>query len=56
MTEKREELIGVSRETFNWIVEYLRRKPYAEVQTIMEDLEQNSRVIRVDVPEETPDE
>ena len=57
MTETtEEELIAVTRETFNWIVEYLRERPYGEVQMLMEELGQNSRVIRVDAPQEKPDE
>lgn len=57
MTETtEEELIAVTRETFNWVVGYLRERPYGEVQMIMEELVQNSRVIRVEAPQETPDE
>ncbi len=56
MTETGKELIGLSRETFDWIVGYLRERPYGEVKSLMEDLERNTRIVRVDVPEENPDE
>lgn len=56
MTEEREELVGISRATFDWIITYLRERPYGEVRTLMDELEQNTRIIRVEVPEETPDE
>ena len=56
MTEEREELVGISRATFDWIITYLRERPYGEVRTLMDELEQNTRIIRVEVPEKTPEE
>lgn len=57
MESEENKLIGISRPTFNSIVDYLMTKPYGEVFALVQELQQGSQVITVAAqPEENADD
>ncbi len=56
MENEENTLVGLTRPTFNSVVDYLMSKPYGEVSTLMQELQQDSKVITVSPTQEVEPE
>ena len=57
MVSEEQQVVGVPKELFETVVEYLTSKPYAEVAPLMEQLQQNVFPVTIaEQTEETTDE
>jgi hypothetical protein len=51
-----DQIMGISRNLFNSVVEYLMSRPYGEVHSLMQELQQGTKVVSVAADEESSDD
>jgi len=57
MESEENKLVGLSRPTFNAVVDYLMSQPYGDVFALVQELQQGSQIITVaEKPEENADD
>jgi hypothetical protein len=57
MESEDNKLVGITRPTFNAVVEYLMSQPYGEVFALVQELQQGAQIITVaEKPEENSDD